>query len=134
MALLVAIVVFMASCSSSDNGEEKAYNDTTLQLIQLVENNPRVKDLLIKAIEKGKSINPDLSTNPVQSLEQYYDFVDRSQKAMPWDVIFCPGQPSVFGRMYQALCYCYFLNCMPLEELEGENFFTSSVQYVEPYL
>ena len=127
------MAVFMVSCSSPDKGKYKRYNDTTLQLIQLVENNPRVKELLSKAIEKGKAINPDLSTNPVQSLEQYYDFVDCSQKTMPWDVIFCPGQPSVFGRMYQALCYCYFLNCMPLEELEGENFFTSSIQYLEPY-
>ena len=133
MALLVMLAVVVTSCSSSDKGEETAYSDITLQLIQLVEDNPRVKELLNRAIEKGKAINPDPSTNPVQSLEQYYDFVDRSQRSMPWDVIFCPGQPSVFGRMYQALCYCYFLNCMPLEELEGENFFTSSIQYLEPY-
>lgn len=128
------VIFFCMSCSDSDNNDPKnSYSETTQQLISIVENDGRVKQLLTKAIEKGKAINPDVSTNPVQSLEAYYDFVDRSQKTMPWDVIFCPGQPTVFGCMYQALCYCYFINCMPLEELEGENFFTASVQYVEPY-
>lgn len=109
------------------------YNATTLKLMGLVEANPRLKELLCKAIAKGKAVNPDAATNPVQTLEQYFDFVDRSQKSMPWDVICCPGLPTVFGRMYQALCYCYFINCMPLEELEGGSLFTSSLQYVEPY-
>lgn len=104
-----------------------------MKLVELVEGNDELKMLLVKAIEKGKAINPDKESNPVQSLEDYYRFMEYSQKAMPWDIIFCPGQPSVFGRMYQALCYCYFINCMPLEELEGRNLFTASVQYVEPY-
>ncbi len=104
-----------------------------MKLIELVEGNAELKTLLTKAIEKGKAVNPDKESNPVQSLEDYYRFMEYSQRAMPWDIILCPGQPSVFGRMYQALCYCYFINCMPLEELEGRNLFTASVQYVEPY-
>ena len=132
--LFVALtVVFMSALFLACVPKEKNYNETTKELVQLVESNPELKSLLVKAIEKGKAINPDKSTNPAQSLEEYYDFVDYSQKGMPWDVIFCPGQPTIFGRMYQALCYCYFINCMPLEELEERNFFTSSVQYVEPY-
>lgn len=132
-AAAVLCLQFFASCNESGKAVNNSYNETTLELISIVENNPRIKELLEEAIEKGRQINPDKSTNPAQSLQEYYDFVDYSQKVMPWDVIFCPGQPSVFGRMYQALCYCYFINCMPLESLEGENFFTSSIQYVEPY-
>ena len=112
---------------------QKEYNKTTVELIEMVENVPELKHLLEKAITKGCAINPDKSTNPVQSLEDYYDFIDHSQKAMPWDIISCPGQPTVFGRMYQALCYCYFINCMQLEELEEKDFFTNSLQYMEPY-
>lgn len=122
-----------ASCQNRAAKTDRPYSTTTQKLVDLVEHDSRIKSLLSEAIEKGRKINPDPSTNPAQSLEAYYDFIDRSQTAMPWDVIFCPGQPSIFGRMYQALCYCYFINCMPLESLENESLFTNSVQYVEPY-
>ena len=132
--LLLSGLFCLTGCQeNTKDKEETQYSITTQKLVDLVEKDSRIKMLLTEAIEKGKEINPDKSTNPAQSLEEYYDFIDRSQTAMPWDVIFCPGQPSIFGRMYQALCYCYFINCMPLESLENETLFTNSVQYVEPY-
>ena len=130
---MASVLLLTISCKNDPTTQKNAYSETTQKLIDLVENDSQLKSLLTEAIVKGKKINPDPKTNPVQSLEAYYDFIDYSQTAMPWDVIVCPGQPSIFGRMYQALCYCYFINCMPLESLEGKNFFTSSVQYVEPY-
>lgn len=130
---MASVLLLTISCKNDPTTQKNAYSETTQKLVDLVENDSQLKSLLTEAIEKGKKINPDPKTNPVQSLEAYYDFIDYSQTAMPWDVIVCPGQPSIFGRMYQALCYCYFINCMPLESLEGKNFFTSSVQYVEPY-
>ena len=113
--LLASMTLLSLSCQGRKNTakEERQYSETTQKLIDLVEQDDRIKSLLLEAIEKGKKINPDTATNPAQSLEEYYDFIDRSQTAMPWDFIFCPGQPSVFGRMYQALCYCYSINCMP---------------------
>ena len=132
--LLLSGLFCLTGCQeNTKDKEETQYSITTQKLVDLVEKDSRIKMLLTEAIEKGKEINPDKSTNPAQSLVEYYDFIDRSQTAMPWDVIFCPGQPSIFGRMYQALCYCYFINCMPLESLENETLFTNSVQYVEPY-
>lgn len=130
-----AICIFIVSCASSskESNDAKQYNGTTQELITLVNENARIKSLLESAIAKGVEINPDKATNPVQSLEEYYDFIDRSQREMPWNIIKTTSLNSIFGRMYQALCYCYFINCMPLEELDNENFFTSSVQYVEPY-
>lgn len=136
ITLLLAAVLLLSgtSCNKNDSSEATpAYNATTQQLVDMVNADARLRGLLESAIAKGVEINPDKATNPVQSLDEYYDFVDRSQREMPWNVITTPGQPTIFGRMYQALCYCYFINCMPLEQLEGENFFTSSVQYVEPY-
>lgn len=134
IASLGVLLLVLFSCNSSNDGNAgKEYCQTTRDLIELVNNDARIKELLEAAIAKGVTINPDPATNPVQSMEDYYDFVDRSVHEMPWNVITTPGQPTIFGRMYQALCYCYFINCMPLEQLEGENFFTASVQYVEPY-
>ena len=132
MLLSAFLLMILLSCQDKAK-EEKQYSPITQKLVDLVKSDERIKSLLMEAIEKGKKINPDSSTNPAQSLEEYYNFIDHSQTAMPWDVIFCPGQPSIFGRMYQALCYCYFINCMPLEALEDETLFTNSVQYVEPY-
>lgn len=131
--LMLCLLVGLTALGQETKYRDKGYNETTLELIQMVEENGELKSLLTEAIEKGKSINPNKKTNPAQSLEEYYDFIDYSQKVMPWDVILCPGQPTIFGRMYQALCYCYFINCMPLESLESKNLFTASVQYVEPY-
>ncbi|MGN0223778.1 MAG: phosphatidylserine decarboxylase [Muribaculaceae bacterium] len=109
------------------------YKETTQHLINIVESDPRIASLLQEAINKGRQINPDRGSNPIQSLEDYYRFIDHQLTAMPWEVILTPGRPSVFGRMYQCLCYCYFINCMHLDSLEGENFFTASIQYLEPY-
>lgn len=116
MLLSAFLLMILLSCQDKAK-EEKQYSPITQKLVDLVKSDERIKSLLMEAIEKGKKINPDSSTNPAQSLEEYYNFIDHSQTAMPWDVIFCPGQPSIFGRMYQALCYCYFINCMPLEAL-----------------
>lgn len=104
LILMLFLLVGLASCGVKQKDQDKGYSETTMELIQMVEENSELKSLLTEAIEKGKSINPDKKTNPVQSLEEYYDFVDYSQKVMPWDVILCPGQPTIFGRMYQALC------------------------------
>ncbi len=133
--LLYAILMCIVACDSATKSakDTENYNETTRELINLVESDARIKSLLETAIAKGVEINPDKETNPVQSLDEYYEFVDRSQREMPWNIITTTSLKSIFGRMYQALCYCYFINCMPLEELDGENFFTSSVQYVEPY-
>ena len=106
LLLLACILLVVLSCQGRK--KESRYSATTRKLVELVEQDNRIRSLLSEAIEKGKSINPDPATNPAQSLEEYYDFIDYTQTAMPWDVIFCPGQPSIFGRMYQALCYCYF--------------------------
>lgn len=104
MLLSAFLLMILLSCQDKAK-EEKQYSPTTQKLVDLVKSDERIKSLLMEAIEKGKKINPDSSTNPAQSLEEYYNFIDHSQTAMPWDVIFCPGQPSIFGRMYQALCY-----------------------------
>ena len=48
----------------------------TQQLITMVEHNSEIKSMLIDSIEKARKINPDKVTNPAQTLEEYYIFVD----------------------------------------------------------
>ena len=104
LLLMAVVLVFSVSCKNGNKTDHNDYNETTQELIRIVESDSRIKALLEEAIAKGKQINPDKKTNPAQSLEEYYAFVDYSQTAMPWDVIFCPGQPCIFGRMYHVWC------------------------------
>jgi len=58
----------------------------TQHLITMVEHNAELRKLLVKSIQQAKETNPDSATNPAQTLEDYYGFVDWATKAMPWSV------------------------------------------------
>ena len=131
----VLIVMSMASCSSTNKAqsEQKKYSETTQELIDMVEGDPQLKALLTKSIAEAAKINPDTVTNPAQTLEQYYDFVEWAVKAMPWSVVKTKAGTSLYDRIDQSLDYCYFINDIPLEELDGKGLYNNSVQYTEPY-
>ena len=129
---IAAIIMSMASCSTPKT-EKKQYSETTQELIDMVEGDSVLKALLTKAIAKAKEINPDTVTNPAQTLEEYYDFVEWSMKAMPWSVVKTKGGTALYDRIDQSLDYCYFINDIPLEELEGKGLYNNAIQYIEPY-
>lgn len=130
---IVMLCANMASCSS-DSKEKSGYSTTTQNLIKIVEDTPELKSLLIKAIEKGKQINPDKATNPAQTLEEYYDFIEWSVTAMPWSVLKQPEGLPLYDKIDQSLDYFYFINDIPLEELDGKGLYNNSIQYIEPYV
>ena len=73
---------------SSDIERTGAHEDITWDLITIVEHDAELKRLLEKSIKQAKAENPDTDTNPVVSLESYYQFIDRIVKAMPWEIIY----------------------------------------------
>lgn len=105
----------------------------TQQLIFMVEHNPELKSMLIESIAKAKEINPDPVTNPAQTLEEFYAFVDWASTALPWSLL--PNLPysSLYDRIDQSLCYFYFITDQPLSSLEGKGYYNNSLQYHEPY-
>lgn len=111
----------------------KKYEPITKQLITMVEHNSELEKMLIKSIEKAKIQNPGRTTNPAQTLEEYYAFVDWAAKAMPWSIL--PGlpYPKLYEQIDQSLDYFYFINDQRLDELEGKGYYRSSLQYHEPY-
>lgn len=131
--------VTMTSCSDDDDNNDsepvsvKLYSSTTQELIDLVESTPQLKSLLIKAIDKAKQINPDRATNPAQTLDEYYDFIEWSTTAMPWCVLQQSDGTSLFDKIDQSLDYFYFINDVPLDELDGQGLYNNSIQYIEPY-
>lgn len=151
-ALLLIAVLLVSACSttgrtasgyiappvtgaSTDDTLGSEHELITQELISMVNHNEELKTLLEKSIAKAAVVNPDRSTNPVQSLEEYYDFIDWASKTLPWSIL--PGVEENFPLLYdqidQSLDYFYFLNDQSLEELEGKGMYNSSVQYLEPY-
>lgn len=132
MALLALGLLLFISCtavpaSASQDGP------ATVELKSLVATNPELKRLLIASIEKAKQINPDRLTNPAQTLDQFFEFVAWTERAVPSKLLRAKPDATLYQRMDQSLCYLFFIVDQPLSELEGRGSFNNSVQYVEPY-
>lgn len=105
----------------------------TKALMGILEENPEVRTLLEESIEKAREINPDKATNPAQTLEEYYDYIDWACTAMPWNISKNVAAEGLYEKIDQSLNYFYFINDQPLTALEGEGLYNSSLQYAEPY-
>ena len=104
------LVIALLTAYTCNNSEKKAeYGEATKELIQMVKNDPEIKLMLTSSLEKSRQINPDKNTNPVQNLEDYYDFISYSETAMPWALLNKPEYHEIYDNMFQSLCYFYFL-------------------------
>jgi len=129
----LVVTTVQLSCKRDDSSNTPAYGDKTLELIGIVESNQNIKSLLIKSIDQAKMVNPDKNTNPAQTLEEYYEFVTWAETCMPWNILPGTPYPLLYDKIDQSLDYFYFINDQPLAELEGENLYHNSLQYVKPY-
>ena len=130
LALLLSMAISFSNCKCNQPKHEA----WTQELIDALEQDPDAKALLVKAIEKGKAINPDPETNPAQTLEQYYDYLDWSTKCLPWSVIPQPVGRTLYDKIDQSVDYFYFILDIPLEELQDrEDLYYPSIQYIEPF-
>lgn len=111
----------------------KKYSTTTCELIDLVSSGAELKGLLVKSIAKAKAVNPDRDTNPAQSLEEFFDFIEWSLTTLPRFILKLPQGSSLYDHMDQGVDYLYFLVDQPLEELEGKGYYFPSLQYHEPF-
>ena len=120
--------------ATTDYSFENKHAESTEQLISIVEHDPELKDLLEKSIAKAAEINPDRKTNPAQSLDEYYDYLDWAARALPWQIAPFAGEYStLYDQIDQSLNYFYYLVDQPLEELEGRGYYNNTLQYHEPF-
>lgn len=129
----LSICAFFISCNNTINSAQNNYGQKTKELIQIVENNPKIKSLLTEAINKAKEINPDTATNPVKNLEDFYQFISWAETAMPWDLIQHTEHATLYNRIDQSLAYLFFITDIPLPELQGKGYYNNSLQYEEPF-
>ena len=111
----------------------KKFTSTTCELIELVNSGAELKGLLEKSIAKAKATNPDKDTNPAQSLEEFYYFIEWSLTTLPRFILKLPTGSSLYDRLDQGVDYLYFLVDQPLEELEDKGYYYPSLQYHEPF-
>ncbi len=125
--LFVSVSCALAQTPASNDGP------ATRELRRLVAADPDFKHLLVASIERARQVNPDLSTNPAQSLEQYYEFISWAERALPGDLLKQKPDATLYQRLDQSLGYLYYICDQPLDELKGRGFFNNSLQYVEPF-
>jgi len=130
---LLLILPFFFSCREGNSGTKENYGPATRELVQLVEQQPELKSLLVASIEKASKINGDRNSNPVQNFGEYYDFVSYCETAMPWTLQKKPAYREIFDNIFQSLACFYFLIDQPLPQLEGKGYFNNSVEYSEPF-
>src|SRR4030042_3209169 len=89
LLLVVTSCFFLgfSALAQDDKSAQTKHEPITQQLITMVEHNSELKRMLIHSIEKAKKINPDKATNPAQTLEEYYMFMDWAAQAMPWSIL-----------------------------------------------
>ncbi|MBW1744362.1 MAG: hypothetical protein JRJ47_13185, partial [Deltaproteobacteria bacterium] len=68
-----------------------SHKPITRELINLVEKHPEIGNMLKASIAEAKKINPDPKTNPVQSLADYYDYIDSTSALIPQNVLDDPS-------------------------------------------
>jgi len=135
LLFIVALCSFLSisAFAQSNMPAQTKHELITRQLITMVEHNAEIKKLLIRSIEKAKMINPDKVTNPAQTLEEYYGFIDWAAKAMPWSILPALPYSQLYDQIDQSLDYFYFINDQPLTELKNKGYYNNSLQYHEPY-
>ena len=128
--LVVTLMTTGVCCAGSDNTSER--KQITKDFISLLEEDPELEALMEKSIYLAAINNPDKKTNPVRSLEEYYDFLDWSAACMPWNILDGQDTSNLYGSIDQSLDYFYYLLDQPLPELAGKGLYYPCLEYYEP--
>ena len=128
LLLSLMIIIMTVSCTTVKAEKERA--DITKDFIAIMDSDPELKALMEKSIEKGVAVNPDRKTNPVQSLDEFYDYLDWCAVCMPWEMIdVSETYPSIYDQIDQSLIYFYYYLDQRLKELEDRGYYYPTVQY-----
>ncbi|WP_295386097.1 phosphatidylserine decarboxylase [uncultured Thiodictyon sp.] len=127
---LTAVLMLLALLALPVLAQEHA--PITKQLQALIESQPQVGDLLTQSIAAAAKVNPDRATNPVQTLPEYFDFIDEATKLIPQQIVANPPR-MIRDQILQTICYFYFLVDQPLDALKDKGLFDNTIQYSAPF-
>lgn len=130
---LALAAILVLSLHAEGPAAAPRHEPATEALITMMEHDAELKALLVESIAAASKANPDRRTNPAQTLEEYYGFIDWAAKAMPWSILPELPQSGLYEKIDQSLDYFYFVNDQALPELKGRGYYNNSLQYHEPY-
>lgn len=135
-AVLAAVMLTGCSAEAIYNAVPKkeqktVHAKTTTEFISMLDEDPELKSLMEESIRLASVNNPDRRTNPVRTLDDYYDFLDWSSTCMPWNILNVEN-PSLYASIDQSLDYFYYLLDQPLPELAGKGYYYPCLEYHEP--
>lgn len=109
--------------------QSQAYStDITDKLKKLLSANPTLKEWLELSLAEAKKLNPDPKTNPAQSIEEYYGYIDEAVKLIPQDILDNPSD-LIRDQILQSICYFYFLVDQPIPDMKNSGVFKNALQY-----
>lgn len=133
--ILVFVILIFAGFQSRAYAEDaqQPVGKAAAQLTKLLESDPQVMEMLAASIAQANQVNPDKNSNPVQSVDDYLDFVAWAETAMPWSLLYQKDYPDIYDDTFQSLVYFHFLVDQSLPQLEGRGLVNNSLQYAEPF-
>ena len=133
LTLLVIVAVF-SGCESQPSADAPApeRQKITKDLMSLLQADPELEYLVEQSIKTAALHNPDKKTNPVQSLDDYYDFLDWASTCMPWNILKNQDGSDLYLHIDQSLDYFYYLLDQPLPELAGNGYYYPCLEFHEP--
>ena len=127
---LITVLLLLIVLPLSALAQEHA--PMTQSLMAMLDADTQLRAMMEKSLALAAEINPDPDTNPAQTLEQLYDFLDWAATCMPWNVLRDARYPALYDHIDQSVDYFCFLVDQPLEELEGLGYYYPTLQYHEP--
>lgn len=135
-AASAAGVLGTAAASADETIQDEDFvlprSQASLDLQNMLEADPELMAMMEKSIAMAADINPDRNTNPVQSVEDFYDYIDWAVTCMPWTLLDDEEHPTLYSSIDQSVCYIWFLLDQPLEELKDCGYYYPTLQYHEP--
>ena len=102
------------------------------KLDALLHRHPKIRTWLHQSIKQAQKHGPGPKMNPVENLQEYKRFVDRSADLLPRDVLEQTPYP-LRDHMLQACNYFYFLIDQPIDGLKGRGLYKPALQYYPPF-
>lgn len=95
----------------------------------LLDADSALRRLVEQSLAQAAQANPHLRTNPVRSLDDWYLYLERFLRRMPWQTMDIGEDASFFRRIDQNIGYFYFLLDQPLDALKDCGYWYPSLQY-----
>ncbi|MBQ9010194.1 MAG: phosphatidylserine decarboxylase [Clostridia bacterium] len=134
-ALMFSLLLVLGSISGLAEAAlqlESQHSEAALSMMEYLEADPELMSYMEKSLAKAHEINPDPNTNPVDSVDALYDYIDWLVTCMPWNVLSDAKYPTLYEHIDQGVDYFWFLVDQPLKELEGRGYYYPTLQYHEP--